>query len=244
MQGTRGRHESDIWQATLSFQQKPNEVVTAKSVINGITPPYAIKAVKTLLNNIDPKKREFSDVLFEGNDRKFKQLAKQSKVYFEYGCGKSTIWCSHNIQGKIFSVDTSEKWVKNVTNRSSSKNIPQLRWVDCGDVGSWGTPTGYSKRHNFREYILGPFKVTSERPDLILIDGRFRVACFLNSLLRSSPGTHIIFDDYTERPEYHVVEEVCKKTSLSGRQAIFIAPEFINRELIQKEMENFSYVMN
>lgn len=219
-------------------------MVTAKSVINGITPPYALKTVKTLLNRIDPRKRGSSDILFEGNDEKFKQLAAQSKVYFEYGCGKSTIWCSHNIQGKIFSVDTSKKWVQNVKSKAGSKNVPQLRWVDCGSISDWGTPTGYSLRQNFKEYIAGPFQMTSESPDLVLIDGRFRVACFLNSLLKSSPGTRIIFDDYTERTKYHIVEELCEKPSLCGRQAIFTVPHVVNRDMIQREIERFSYVMD
>ena len=97
----RDRYGRGLQLATLSLLQITNEVATANSIINGITPPYAIKAVKTLINSIDPK-RESSDIVFEGNDEKFKQLATQSKIYFEYGCGKSTIWCSQNIQGKYF----------------------------------------------------------------------------------------------------------------------------------------------
>ena len=244
MLGARDRYGSGLQLATLSLLQIPNEVITAKSVINGMTPPYAIKAAKTLIKNIDPRKRESSDILFEGNDKKFKQFATQSKIYFEYGCGKSTIWCSRNIQGKIFSVDTSKKWVQNVKSKSSSENFPHLRWVDCGSISDWGTPTGYSLRQNFKEYILGPFQMTRESPDLILIDGRFRVACFLNSLLKSSPGTHIIFDDYIERPKYHIAEELCEKPSFCGRQAIFTVPHVVNRDMIQQEIERFSYVMD
>ena len=33
-------------------------------------------------------------------------------------------------------------------------------------------------------------------PDLILIDGRFRVCCFLSSLKYGNVGTKILFDDY------------------------------------------------
>lgn len=218
-------------------------MATAKSVLKGITPPYAARAARTLLRSICPRKTESTDLLFDGDDEKFKQFATQAKIYFEYGCGKSTIWCSHNIKGKIFSVDTSKEWVQNVTRKSCSRNMPQISWVDCGAIGDWGRPSGYSLRNNFKEYILGPFKLTSDSPNLILIDGRFRVACFLNSLLRSNPGTRIIFDDYTERPQYHIVEEFCEKPSLCGRQAIFTVPHAVSRDLIQQELEKFSYVM-
>ena len=215
-----------------------------KSVLKGITPPYAVRAARMLSNTIRLRKAEPADLLFDGDDQTFKQLAIQAKVYFEYGCGKSSIWCSFNIQGKIYSVDTSNKWVQDVKGKSCPHNTPQLSWVDCGAIGNWGTPTGYSLRENFKEYILGPFKLTSDSPDLILIDGRFRVACFLNSLSRSKPGARIVFDDYTERPQYHVVEEFCQKPSLCGRQAIFTVPQGVNRDLIQQEIEKFSYVMD
>jgi hypothetical protein len=61
----------------------------------------------------------------------------------------------------------------------------------------------------------------SLKPDLILVDGRFRVACFLYSLLCAETNTTILFDDYTERPEYFIVEKFCKLDHTVGRMGFF-----------------------
>jgi len=234
-----------IHYSKITIKVMMNKVMkNIKLGLEGITPPYAVKAARKLLYSVCARKGKTADLLFDGDDQKFKQLATQAKVYFEYGCGQSTIWCSFNTQVEIFSVDTSARWAQDTMSKSCSQNMPHIKWVDCGVIGKWGRPTDYSLRENFKEYILGPFMLTNNSPDLILIDGRFRVACFLNSLLRSTPGTRIIFDDYTVRPQYHVVEEFCQKPYLCGHQAIFTVPHVASREPIKQEIEKFSYVMD
>lgn len=49
-----------------------------------------------------------------------------------------------------------------------------------------------------------------------MIDGRFRVACFLYSLLCAETGTVILFDDYSLRFRYHLVEDFCPKVESHG----------------------------
>lgn len=218
-------------------------VTAIKQILNGITPPYVNRGARKMLNALIVS-RNNNELLFDGDDQIFKQLAVQAKVYFEYGCGKSTIWTSYNSNTKIFSVDTSRQWVQDTKSKSCPDSTPRLNWVDCGAIGDWGRPMGYSLRCKFKEYIMGPFEMTNESPELILIDGRFRVACFLTSLSRSRPGTHIIFDDYVERPYYHIVEEFGARPTLCGRQAIFTVPDALNRDLINQEVEKFSYVMD
>jgi hypothetical protein len=63
---------------------------------------------------------------------------------------------------------------------------------------------------------------SNQQPDLILIDGRFHIACFLASILLAKPGTIILFDDYFDRPNYHVVEKYIKPSAKAGRMAEFI----------------------
>ena len=59
------------------------------------------------------------------------------------------------------------------------------------------------------------------KPDFVLIDGRFRVASFLTSIKFCDDGCKIIFDDYANRPHYHVVEEIIKPIKIFGNQALF-----------------------
>ena len=83
-------------------------------------------------------------------------------------------------------------------------------------------------------------------PDTVLIDGRFRVCCFLTSLKYANENTKIIFDDYNNRPYYHVVEKFIKKEQTCGRQTLFIVKNKnkINFDLLNIEINNFHYVMD
>ena len=56
-------------------------------------------------------------------------------------------------------------------------------------------------------------------PDTILVDGRFRVDCILESLLNLSDGSScvILVDDYVDRPEYAVVEQFTDRVATAGK---------------------------
>ena len=80
------------------------------------------------------------------------------------------------------------------------------------------------------------------KPDLVLIDGRFRVACFLHSRLAAEAGTPSLFDDYTNRPQYHLVEEFCPNEQTEGREALFRLPVKLDRETTGRDLEGFLLV--
>ena len=56
---------------------------------------------------------------------------------------------------------------------------------------------------------------------MILIDGRFRIACFVTAYLRTTKPVIVLFDDYVDRPHYHVVERLLKPSEYVGRMARF-----------------------
>ena len=118
-----------------------------------------------------------------------------------------------------------------------------IDWVDLGPIGWAGRPKNYAKRAAFQRYIESPWN-RGQKPEVILVDGRFRVACFLYSLASADPGSTILFDDYKDREHYHVVEEFLKPNRFCGRQAIFDVPEALDREALLAEYEKFQYVMD
>lgn len=66
------------------------------------------------------------------------------------------------------------------------------------------------------QYTNPKIKIKSKLIDLILIDGRFRVACCLHCYNIIDKNTCIIFDDFLNRPEYHIVldyYDIIEKTS-------------------------------
>ena len=181
--------------------------------------------------------------LFEGDDLIFKREILKINVYGEYGVGDSTLWAINNTKVEILAVDTSKQWVNKVKSRIKASDRLTIEWIDLGTIGNWGRPISYQKKKFIYNYIRSIW-IKNEIPELVLIDGRFRVACFLFSLITGSPGTKIIFDDYMNRPHYHIVEEFIKPTETSQRQALFIVPNNCNTKNIQKTIDQFIYVMD
>jgi len=77
----------------------------------------------------------------------------------------------------------------------------------------------------------------------VLVDGRFRVACFLASILSITEDTTIFFDDYVDRDYYHVVEEIIKPNRFCGRQAIFEVNKLVSRQKVEDLLISFIHVM-
>jgi hypothetical protein len=193
-----------------------------------------------------------SDSLFDGDDALFKAYVADACVYGEYGSGCSTSWVFENTQCDIYSVDTSDVWVKNVKKkilyREKFDQIYKrlnIRYVDSGEVGNWGRPQSYMQRDRFSEYTDYLWQ-QKKKPELVLIDGRFRVCCFLTALKYGMPGTKILFDDYINRPHYHFIEKYVQRESTCGRQALFIVPEDgeLNFEELEIDISRFRYVMD
>ena len=181
--------------------------------------------------------------LFDGDDQVFKSVVKNVQVYAEYGVGKSSIWVLQNTTARILAVDTSEHWINHVRTEAKATDRFDVAWVDLGAIGWAGRPNNFERRSQFKDYIQSVWSRGAE-PDLVLVDGRFRVACFLYSLAKAKPGCIILFDDYANRPKYHLVEEFIQPTSFCGRQGHFIVPEILDRQAILAEAERFTYVMD
>ena len=184
-------------------------------------------------------------ILFDGDDALFKELLKDTNIYFEYGCGKSTEFVFKHTKASIYAVDTSLEWVKKLeglTNTDASGRL-NLNWIDVGRVADWGTPTSFERPANFKVYA--EFMWLKEiSPDLVLIDGRFRVFCFLTTVKLAPVGTKILFDDYINRPLYHVVEEFCEKIETCGRQALFEVSQSAKKKVTDETLTTFQNVID
>ena len=162
--------------------------------------------------------------LFDGDDRMFKKFSEKCRNYSEYGCGKSTIWMSKNTNANITSVDTSKEWVDAIQKQIPENKNVLLKFIDCGPVKKWGKPIDLSKKDSFIQYAEYLWK-QDVKPDMVLIDGRFRVLCFLISLKHANENTKLIFDHYLDRSEYRIVETILKPINFNGRQVCFSTPK-------------------
>ena len=188
------------------------------------------------------KKQLDQQFLFDGDDHIFKKMVEASQSYGEYGCGKSTLWVGRNFLSTLkHSVDTNVQWATRV-NAQLGANV--VEYIDVGDVGDWGRPKNLQRRKNFILYAESLWD-KDVGYDTVLIDGRFRVLCFLTSLLRCGTGTTILFDDYRDRPHYHVVEEFVKPVDFCGRQAVFRIEDKSDIDLVavDEERARFAYII-
>ena len=180
--------------------------------------------------------------LFDGDDFLFKNYLKKCNIYFEYGVGESTNWVIEHTSSIIISVDTDKQWVNRVDISKNKRRI-NINWINLGEIENWGRPKTYRYRKQFIDYVskVWTFNI---KADVILIDGRFRVACFLYSLINAKEGSIIIFDDYMNRKHYHVVQEVLEIYEKCGRQVIFKVPQAFDTQLAEELLQKFIYVMD
>ena len=197
------------------------------------------------MTNISNNKLKTNNILFENDDTLFKKYLMKSHVFAEYGCGQSTYWVLKNTTAQILSVDTSIDWIKTIKqSKVYDEQKIKLKYIDVGKVENWGFPIDYSKRDSFIDYTNCAWK-QNLIPDTVLIDGRFRVCCFFTCLKFAKEGTIIIFDDYFDRPYYHIVENYLEVHQKCGRQAIFkiLNKEKFDSKTIDAEIKNFRHVL-
>ena len=209
------------------------------------------KIIKLLLPPIIPYLylkffSSFRKSLFDGDDFLFKKSLEGIKIYGEYGCGLSSKWMLKNTNCKIISVDSSKEWVEKIK-YENKKYLSKLtiNHIDLGKVRRWGFPLSYVKSKNFQDYTDYIWK-QSESPTFVLVDGRFRVCCFLTSLKFAEAGTKIIFDDYVNSPHYHFIEKYVSRINECGRQCLFIVPAKNEIDMISlnKDIDAFRFVMD
>jgi hypothetical protein len=147
-------------------------------------------------------------------------------VILEYGSGGSTVLASEMRQKTIFSVESSRIWARKMRAwfaQAQPPSRPVLHHVDIGPTGKWGTPIDTSGFQNYHRYPLSIWeRADFVHPDVILIDGRFRVACAFAALLNCTKRTVLLFDDYEHRRRYHVLEDFADKQTSVGNMAKFV----------------------
>ena len=166
----------------------------------------------------------------EANSYFVKKLGAAA-TYLEFGSGASTLRAA-SLCTTFITVDSDPRFLAFIQNRakqvrsSTCRSEMSFLHADIGRTGPWGRPfPEFIKRpKKWRNYSAAPWIAYGEgfRADLILIDGRFRVACALYVAL--AQGTYpwtLLVDDYVNRPEYAPLEKHMSLTDFHGRMAEF-----------------------
>lgn len=202
----------------------------------------------------------------------FLGLLRSAKLYLEYGAGASTIVAG--LQGvQTIVIESDPLFMSAVINKLAEKKVdqyvtPVTRRV--GLLGPWGEPfisflqpITPKRALMFRCYSEPPSLVnpplsskqchnSNEKlwvdnlPDLVLIDGRFRVACalkILNHFLQNSYVDYkIIVDDYVSRKQYHILEKFFAVDRKIGELASFSHKKGIDIDILHQTIKKFELI--
>lgn len=173
----------------------------------------------------------------------------RANFYLEYGSGGSTYIAAE--KGKDFiSVDSDPYFLEAVRKKIQASGLynpsrQKYLYADIGLTKSWGHPLFKNKTKKrlvkWANYPNSPWiHISADRtPDLILVDGRFRVACALTTIkhLQNKTGWTLLVDDYLARQQYKAIENFANLESLTGRMAVFTKKENINMSELETALD-------
>ncbi len=150
-------------------------------------------------------------------------------VIGEYGAGGSTAFAATDCRARVLSIESDRGWVRKlqdwIAQNAGDPDRITVAHCDIGPTGPWGRPTNMAKWTSFWTYPFALWRDPGFDPDLVLIDGRFRIACLAACMIHCRKPLTVLFDDYADRPWYHEVEQILPRAGLTGRMARFeLAP--------------------
>jgi hypothetical protein len=120
---------------------------------------------------------------------------------FEWGAGGSTLFLSRRASEGV-SIEHDDAWATAVARRVDGR-----RWrVQCIPPAARPDPRYASqdpdhRARSFADYVQAIAACSDGTLDLVLVDGRARVACVRQALAKVKPGGVLVLDN-SDRPEY------------------------------------------
>jgi hypothetical protein len=180
-----------------------------------------------------------SDLPDEAKEWLSKHLAGDC-LFIEYGAGASTLFALDRVK-IVISVETDRRWIKEVKRRH--KTAAELHGLcpHIGLVGGWGFPVVRKptarRLARWRAYVESPWRKLEQierrfhlqgkfppKRRVVLVDGRFRVACVLHSLLSQAEEStcDFLMDDFFNREsEYGAILPFVAEIAQLGRALAF-----------------------
>ena len=151
----------------------------------------------------------------------------EASVILEYGSGGSTALAAEMPGKTVFAVESDRAWAEGMrswftANPPAKGTEVHVIWTDIGPTKEWGHPKDDGGWRQWPRYPLGIWRDKAFRqPDVVLVDGRFRIGCALAAAFLTKAPLTMLFDDYADRPRYARVEDWLGPPSMIGRMAVF-----------------------
>ena len=177
----------------------------------------------------------------EAATRWFTEKLVQSQLYVEFGSGGST-YVAAKLKKPFVTIESDKFYLRNVEDKIKKDGFfdgDSQNYIhrDVGITRTLGYPLlafgamtiSLRPVRRFSDFPLEPVDVRNASDLLVLVDGRFRVACALKALraLKHYGNWTLIFDDYVGRPYYEEIEKLIAIDEVVGRMAIVRGPKDI-----------------
>ena len=191
------------------------------------------------------KKLEEHKLIFKPNDAElFRKYINKANYYLEYGSGTSTYQArlKSNIK-KIISVENDIEWFNKINDLMLNNLNFIYFYIDTNTKpNSWGNPDINSDKNNWISYSdcinkLNPDIIS--KIDLVLIDGRFRVACCLKLYNKINDECYILFNNFLERINYHIVLQYFEIIEQTNDNSMVVLKKKKNIELDMNLIKNY-----
>lgn len=151
---------------------------------------------------------------------------RKAGLILEYGSGGSTVFAARHTEARVISIESDAAWAENLRAGLAAHGLLRpgidIRHANIGRTKEWGMPLTHNE---WRRYWRLPMAVWQEdpapAPDLVLIDGRFRLGCFAATLLHTTRPVTVLWDDYANRKDNAVAEGWVPVAERIGRMARF-----------------------
>ena len=149
--------------------------------------------------------------------------------YFEWGSGFTTR-TADTIAMRVTSIEGSREWYDKMQTHVFS-NRTTLRYIDIGKTGDFSHPEDPTKGTPYINAI-------NSTQDVILVDGRWRVACAISAFPFIAPKGRLMVHDFSRKQYHSLLKLYDKETEVDGLAVL--TPKFgIPIKYLRKQMLNF-----
>ena len=175
------------------------------------------------------------------------EICKYKKV-LEFGSGGSTILLAE-IAEKLVSVESDKKFAAQVNRKIESLNYTskaRVIYANIGPTKSFGQPFSFLSpifKYRYKNYVSVFDNLDMQfKPDIVFVDGRFRVWCSIQACKTLKHNFILIVDDYFDRKEYHEIENFLGSAKVFSENTAYFE---VQTESIDKNVfNNLDYYMH
>lgn len=208
----------------------------------------AVKKILRKLDQFSPYPLFYQLIMTKNEIAIFDMAIKESQHYLEFGMGGSTLRAIQKSKAMIYTVESDPAWInymrKYIFIRLFENKRLHIFHVNIGGVLGWGCPEADVSKESFEKYSSSIFQsIDSKKIDLVLVDGRFRVACILKTILSCHENSKIkiLIHDFWDRPYYQVVLNYLDIVHRVDTIGLFSIKKNIDIKLVEKDYEAYKY---